>query len=582
MYQTAISLGEAVTRISRRELLLPAIQREFVWGADQIQNLWDSLLRDYPIGSFLFWKIPESLRTEVRLYDFVTDFDVRSPHNTEVKPPISTATIAVLDGQQRLSAINIGLRGSYRSKLPRMRWNNPDAFPLTRLHLRLDAVELEGGDDDALYDFRFLDDAQAAERQVAGELWFPLNTALGMNPAGIEYVKWLQAHSAADNEGALARLHALVTVVNQTPTVSHYEESSDSLDHVLNIFIRVNSGGTQLAFSDLLLSLAIAEWSTRDARKSINDLQDAMNRIGTGFRFGRDRILKAALVLSDFDNIKFRADNFRARNMKEIEERWDEIRSSLLLAVRLIDRLGFDALTFRAENALIPVAYYLLRRKLDESYLEADSRLEDRRAIHRWLASSFIRPGYWTGAVDPILLEVRDAVRSSTGGFPVDDIEARVRKRTAKSTLFETEDLDDLLAVRYGDWRSAVLLSLVFGGNNWRNTGSIDHLHPQSAFTRLALEGRGLSAEDRARQQERAQMLPNLQLTHLLPNQEKGKRSLEDWLASFGDEERSRREQEYLLSGLPTSIKDFDEFFEARRELMRDRLKGVLAVRSPA
>ena len=76
-------------------------------------------------------------------------------------------------------------------------------------------------------------------------------------------------------------------------------------------------------------------------------------------------------------------------------------------------------------------------------------------------------------------------------------------------------------------------------------------------------------------------MLPNLQLTHLLPNQENGKRSLEDWLASFGDGERSQREQEYLLSGLPTSIDDFDKFFEARRELMRERLKSVLAVRSP-
>lgn len=580
MYQTAISLGDAVSRISRRELLLPAIQREFVWGPDQIQNLWDSLLRDYPIGAFLFWRIPEALRSEVRLYDFVTDFDVRSPHNTEVKPPISGSTIAVLDGQQRLSAINIGLRGSYRSKLPRLRWNNPDAFPITRLYLRLDAVNQEAGDDDSLYEFRFLSEAQATERHASSELWFPVNQALGMNPAGIEYVRWLQSNSAGDNEAALASLHALVTAVNQTPTVSHYEETSDSLDHVLNIFIRVNSGGTQLAFSDLLLSLAIAEWSSRDARRSINELQDEMNRIGGGFRFGRDRILKAALVLADFENIKFRAENFRSRNMKEIEERWDEIRSSLLLAVRLVDRLGFDSTTFRAENALIPIAYYLLRRGYEESYLESDSQLDDRRRIHRWLASSFLRPGYWTGAVDPILVEIRDAVKISGAGYPVGDIEERVRKRTGKSTEFEGDDLEELLDVRYGDWRCTVLLRLIFGGNNWRSTGSIDHLHPQTSFRRAALEARGLSAEERARQQERAQMLPNLQLTQLLPNQEKGKRSLEEWLSEFGSEERVRREREYLLDNLPTGIEDFDRFFEGRRARMRERLASVLVLRS--
>jgi hypothetical protein len=580
VYQTAISIADAVGRISRRELVLPAIQREFVWSPEQIQNLWDSLLRDYPIGSFLFWKVPEAVQPEVRLYDFVTDFDVRSPHNLEIRPLIGTPIVAVLDGQQRLSAINLGLRGSYRSKMPRKRWDNPDAFPIKRLYLRLDEEVQNPGDDDAEYDFRFLDDAEAATRGEAGELWFPLNRALGMNPAGIEYVKWLQEHERADDEKCLERLHGLVTVVNQTPTISHYEEHSDSLDHVLNIFIRVNSGGTQLAFSDLLLSLAIAEWATRDARKAINELQDDMNRVGSGFEFGRDRILKAALVLSDFENIKFRADNFRSRNMREIEERWDEIRGALLLAVQLVDRLGFDQTTLRAGNAVIPLAYYLSRRTHNESYLTADAYLEDRRTIQGWLASSFIRAGYWTGAVDPILLEVREAVKSSSGAFPIDEIEARVRRRTGKTSLFDADEIDELLDVTYGDWRSRVILTLMFPAGGWGSTGSIDHLHPQSAFTRSAMESRGLSAEARAEQQQRSQMLPNLQLTHLLPNQEKGKKPLDDWLAAFGPVERASRENEYLLSGLPTAIDSFEEMFEARRERLRERLLSVLGVPS--
>lgn len=581
MYQTAISLGEAVNRISRRELLLPAIQREFVWDPEQIQNLWDSLLRDYPIGSFLFWKVPAALHSEVRIYDFVTDFDVRASHNIEVKVPAEMPIVAVLDGQQRLSAVNIGLRGSYRSKLSRRRWNDPDAFPIRRLYLRLDEGTSGGGDDEALHDFRFLTEGEAAARDEAGEVWFPVHQSLGMKPAGMEYVKWLQARGVSDNDACLERIHALVTVVNQSLTISHYEESSNSLDHVLNIFIRVNSGGTQLAFSDLLLSLAIAEWSTRDARKAINDLQDQMNAVGSGFKFGRDRILKAALVLSDFENIKFRADNFRSRNMREIEERWDEIRSSLLLAVRLVDRLGFEASTFRAENAVIPLAYYLLQRRYDESFLSADGFLEDRRIIHRWLASSFLRAGYWTGAVDPILLEIREAVKNSTGSYPLDDIEERVRKRTSKSTAFDADELDDLLDARYGEWRTAVLLTLIFGGTNWSNKGSIDHLHPQAAFSRSAMEARKLPAEARARQKDRAQMLPNLQLTRLLPNQEKGKKGLGEWLASFSKEERSQREQEYLLAGLPTDIDRFDEMFEGRRERMRGRIASILGVAEP-
>lgn len=128
MYQTAITVANAVDQVESRELVLPAIQRELVWEPEQIENIWDSMMRGYPIGSFLFWSIPKELTSEVRLYDFMTDFDVRARHNPEYDITDDTAVVAVLDGQQRLSAMNIGLRGSYRTKLPRMRWDNEEAF----------------------------------------------------------------------------------------------------------------------------------------------------------------------------------------------------------------------------------------------------------------------------------------------------------------------------------------------------------------------------------------------------------------------------------------------------------------------
>ena len=52
-----ITIKEATDRIHKKEYLLPAIQREFVWSSDQIEMLFDSLMRGYPISSFLFWKV---------------------------------------------------------------------------------------------------------------------------------------------------------------------------------------------------------------------------------------------------------------------------------------------------------------------------------------------------------------------------------------------------------------------------------------------------------------------------------------------------------------------------------------------
>jgi len=579
VYQTAITVAQAVQRVESNELVLPAIQRELVWDPQQIENVWDSLMRAYPIGSFLFWKMPSSMREEIRLYNFMTDFDVRQRHNTEFRPDEATPIIAVLDGQQRLSAMNIGLRGSYRWKLPRKRWDNDEAFPRRVLCLRLDAAEEEPDAASAEFDFEFLTDEERARRSSDGEVWFAVPDARTMKPELGLHFKWLQNQGAAENATAFERLQKLVTRIHVDQTISHYEETSDSLDRILNIFIRVNSGGTQLSFSDLLLSTAIAQWKSRDARMEINELQDEVNATGHGFSFGRDRLLKAALVLNDFDNIKFRADNFRSSKMSIIEEGWTDLAQAVKLAVRLISDLGFDDKTFRAENAMIPIAYFIKHRELDEKLLISDAHAENRARIHRWLASSFLNTGYWTGAVDAILAGSREAIRNTSGSFPLDEIAAIVRQRTQKSLQFNDDDIEELLeTVSYGTWQSLLCLQLIFGARPQHSMSSVDHLHPRSAFSKRAAASRGLSAEETAELQTIRDRLPNLQPMMLNPNQEKSAAPLKAWLEEkFGEKERAARVSAYLIDDLPLEVENFETFYDGRRTRMKEHLVKALA-----
>lgn len=129
-FETPITIKTALDQIDRQTYVLPAIQREFVWRSGQIERLFDSLMRGYPIGSFLYWKVRQENVHDYRFYDFLFDYDQRTPRNSPINPNRITSDItAILDGQQRLTALNIGIRGSYASKLPRLWWNNPDAFP---------------------------------------------------------------------------------------------------------------------------------------------------------------------------------------------------------------------------------------------------------------------------------------------------------------------------------------------------------------------------------------------------------------------------------------------------------------------
>lgn len=119
-----------IIRQVNRDIYLPAIQREFVWGPDRIERLFDSIMADFPIGSFLYWKLEQKNKDEWPVYEFIRDFDGESSHN----PPANMAGITkdvtlVLDGQQRITSLLIGLKGSYRYFY--YRWRK------TRLYLNL-------------------------------------------------------------------------------------------------------------------------------------------------------------------------------------------------------------------------------------------------------------------------------------------------------------------------------------------------------------------------------------------------------------------------------------------------------------
>jgi uncharacterized protein with ParB-like and HNH nuclease domain len=64
------TIATVVNRVNR-QYFLPAIQREFVWHPDQIVELFDSVMRGYPIGSFLFWDLLPENRDKWEIYRFI-------------------------------------------------------------------------------------------------------------------------------------------------------------------------------------------------------------------------------------------------------------------------------------------------------------------------------------------------------------------------------------------------------------------------------------------------------------------------------------------------------------------------------
>ena len=96
------------------------------------------------------------------------------------------ALTAVLDGQQRLTAFNIGLRGSMAVKQPRKWWSSNDAFP--RRVLALDLLEpTEADEEGSRYFFDFIDENRIG--MYGNRLWFKVADILALD-TGPKQLGW--------------------------------------------------------------------------------------------------------------------------------------------------------------------------------------------------------------------------------------------------------------------------------------------------------------------------------------------------------------------------------------------------------
>jgi hypothetical protein len=578
-FQAPTTIAKALESIHRHEYVLPAIQREFVWDTDQICMLFDSLMRGYPFGSFLFWKVKPENSGKYVFYDFVREYHERdSPHCPTLDVPPSTGVTATLDGQQRLTALNIGLRGSHAEKLPNKWKANAQAYPKKFLYLNL-RREPADRELNLRYDFKFLTKQKAEEDVSPDAHWFKVSEILSMT-SGPALFKYVQKASLADHPTAYEVLDRLHNVIHRDLLINFFEEEDQDLDKVLNIFIRVNSGGTVLSYADLLLSIATAQWKGRDARQEVFDLVDQINEPGHGFDFPKDLVLKAALVLADIPDVAFKVTNFNTENMAKIEARWDSIAHSLRLGSQLLADFGFSQKTLSANNVLIPIAYYLMVRGAKENYLTSVGEGDDRERVRTWTVRSLVKAGVWGSGLDTLLRALRDVLTTEAqSGFPLAAVETAMSK-LGKSLRIDEEELTALLESEYGHRGTFAILSLLYPGHDLRNEFHEDHVFPKSMFKRKQLLAAGVPSDDVDGIMERVNLLPNLQLLEGPYNVQKSAKPPHLWMAAQFPSmvDRNAYTSKHDLGEIPTNIKDFPEFFEARRGRLAERLRKLLNV----
>ncbi|WRF57331.1 DUF262 domain-containing protein [Helicobacter pylori] len=559
------SIKEVVDELNVR-YFLPDIQREYVWlkKADEkkIEQLFDSILRGYPIGSFLFWKLQkediaksdeqDSDKLNFQLYQFITNYDERKPHNEKIRiEQITRDDLSiVLDGQQRLTSLYIGLKGTRTLKKKGARYDNPNAYEEKRLYLNLKRQpNMDNPEDNYQFEFH----AKKPENDEK-HWWFKVGDILELESV------WDYAQEHDLKGGRLKLLETLNKAFHDKQLISYFEETEKNLNKVLNIFIRVNSGGVKLSYSDLLMSILTASFSS-DIREKMNGLVDTLKDKGFP-NVGQDQVLKTCLLLIGKDTT-FELKNFNKKNIKEIEDNWEKITESIYNAAKLLENFGYAGYLGSAYILSSLAYFYFLNPKMDEN---------DKEQALKFIRNAQIT-SYFTPSTDTKLNNIANSMKDAQ---TFESFNHNLAKHQTSPLKITNDAIEEMMCSSSHALVFPILQILYPHLKYKTNTFHIDHIYPKSKFKK---ENKKLDKDF----YECGNYLFNLQLLEGAENIAKKDKDPEVWLKEEYKNEQAIKEykkRNYIDSTLKLEWENIEEFREKREEAIITKLKEVLLPKS--
>lgn len=578
-------IAELLPRINV-DILLPSIQRPYVWEPEQIVKLFDSLMRGYPINTFLFWELEPEHFGDWDIYRFVREFRHGDIHNDLASIEPDRPVTLVLDGQQRLTSLLIGLTGSYTVRNG-VRGRGAGWIAKVLLLNLVHSADATDEDDDGVnvrelyYGFKFV----AADRPPKNDrnaVWFKVQNIVGIRDrdqlgAAIDKLLILNPDLGERAQQTLrANLTRLWEVVHYEEALAFYLEREQSYDKVLDIFIRANDGGTKLSKSDLLMSMIMLRWDQFNARSETEAVTYAMREmLSQESAFDRDYLLRAGLFFNDLD-FAFQLRNFTPRNIAIIENRWTAVKRALLLASELFKRFGITGGALTGVNAVMLIGCYVFKLNQGKPEAEWGVGSEDQERIRRWIGSVLFH-GVLSGAANVTMEFYRRVLNEqlkAREAFPIEDLSARMTVR-GRNMNYDEDAVGRFAALESKSRIFGVSLSLLYPRTDWSaKDWQVVQVIPSHRLLDDRLRVQGVPAEEIAVYQSWAHRLAN----HVVLNDEEAREyygsDLEDWAATRSPEFWRK----HLLPDDPALYEEFSflEFVQARKNLLRNRLQALL------
>ena len=564
---TGTSIREAVKEIGRNNYLIPAFQREYVWEPEQIEELFVSIMKNFPISSMLFWKIEKENRNICRFYEFLQNYK-EGEVNEQIheKNYDDSDFIAVIDGQQRLTSMYLALSGSYEIKV------RGSKFKKCSFYFNVSGDRRE-------YEFKWIDDDETKDKihnnayEKDGNKWFQTKNYLNYidNDGSFDMDR---AEQDGFNRKEQDKLNKFIDKLCDKNIINYYKIEEQDSNRAVEIFTKINSGGKALEYADILFSYIVASW--RDDFK--NDAEDLIKNINSNYRFkiSRDFILKSFLFLFHSD-IKYNLKSFDIDFIQNtLKPNWENIKECYKSIFKMLSNINFSSDTISALNLMQPIIYFVYHKKID---INSVNQKENREKIRLWILRAIAWRAF-SQSSDTVLSSMRRAFvdtakikekiyfdNDKISDFPMAEIE----KSVGYVNNFEDDDYKAMLSYQKNDSKATLILYMLYPSLSLGNKKfHKDHMHPES-----------LCKKEINNKKKQWNSVVNLQLLEGGDNESKNDKPLDKWIEN---EKKGKQEKEiknlykdnYIPENISLDISHFDEFYEKRQELLINKLKEIL------
>ena len=520
-----MKIADILNNIDNEALALPVFQRGYVWKRRQVKDLMNSLYHGYPVGALLIWTTKAEL--------------VPTRGNSQERT--SAAIDLLLDGQQRITS----LYGVVRGKPPV--FFDGDATAFTGLYFDLNSEE-----------FEFL----SRSRAESDPLWVDVTELFNDGSSWMSPLIGSPLHADKLDRYLQRGLHVRLIRDTDLP-VQQITGDEKTTDIVVDIFNRVNSGGTKLSKGDLALARIGGSWPA--VRSEMQQRLAKWER--AGFNAGLDWLLRCmnAIITGNSEFERLELDKVGIQNIEQSLERTENAVDHLLEAMRSHLHMDVDRV-YNSKQAFPVMVKYLVDRGGRFPDLATTARL-----LH-WYVSAAI----WGRFSGPTETTINQDLAALADPDPIDALLRNLRVSQGERSV--SHDNFDLPYTTARFYPLLYVLSRIQDARDWGTGNRLRHhslgdntnLELHHIFPKAYLRREGVSAKD-------ANNMGNIAFQTRETNRRIGSNPPHEYMPSIAGDWPGALESQWV----PTDpelwrVENYHRFLEARRRLLAESANSML------